>query len=425
MGKKKSNNKDIYEKEQVNKKYRKKSKKLEKREKHRKNKKSTKKEKHKKRQLEKYIKKVFKDNKKEIDLARLPLDLDEICKQVKKLILLNSSAVEEVPEFFKLMEDSKREIDLSELEDKIAQKHIMKLMKQLKVYQNPKNPYAFKIVNLFKQRDPKQKYTTDLEDIVAECLSSYYLLVKAIFEYINYVINSSEAAKQNNEAGDVEMGDSESIGSEESEADGSESQDNNADIEKKQLENEFELEEINNKLGNNAELINKAFNKIINDQNKNTNLDNNNIESEEEELVGPPVPKFLESTMSLLNDTEGFEELFNKNTYAKQKPQVKNNKDTRLNNIEPINKDSYDKLRSLDKERMKLMQESLDEYESKHRGTSLLEMHQMKKSKNNADKRFDREKDMNMVNSKKAVQIISESKGLKGRFEAKEKYMGY
>jgi hypothetical protein len=415
MGKKKQG-KDIYETDQVNKKHRGKSKKLEKREKHKKNKKVNKKERHKKRQLEKYIKKVFKDNKKEIDLARLPLDFDEICKQVKKLLAINSSSLEEVPELFQFMEENKQEIDLSELEDKNAQKYIMKLMKQLKVHQNPKNPYSFKLVN--KARDGRQKYTTDIEDVIAECLSSYHLLVKALFEYNNYLLNANDPEAE----GDNDDGSSGGE-SDKSEVD----HDDQMAVEKKQLENDYELEAIENKLGNNAELINKAFSKIIND-NTTTGIADNNIIESEEELVGPPVPKFLESTMNILNETEGFEDIFNKSTTTHRAPKETSRPTNVQGRIEPINKESYDRQIAYERERMKHMQEELEEYEDKYRGTSLLEQHQMKKAKKggiDSDRHFDREKDLSVVNSKKAVQMISESKGLKGRFEAKEKYQGY
>ena len=99
MGKKTSSN--IYEAEQSNKKHRQKSKKLEKREKHKKNKKKDKKVKGERRKIEKYIKKGFKESKQNIDLQKLfehCMDLDEILKQIRRILELNSNAVSELTE---------------------------------------------------------------------------------------------------------------------------------------------------------------------------------------------------------------------------------------------------------------------------------------------------------------------------------------
>jgi len=179
MGKKDKSN--IYESDQLNKKHRKKSKKLEKREKHRKNKKKDKKEKNEKRKLHKYINQIFKENKKEIHLSKLLencFDLDEISKNIKKMILLNEKAVIEIPDLFKLMEEGKKEINLSGLEDKQVQKYLLKLMNNLKISQNPKNAFSFRIQNLNFIRDPKKKITSDPSELIPEYLSSYYLFVK-------------------------------------------------------------------------------------------------------------------------------------------------------------------------------------------------------------------------------------------------------
>lgn len=81
------------------------------------------------------------------------------------------------------------------------------------------------------------------------------------------------------------------------------------------------------------------------------------------------------------------------------------------------------------------MDKELEDYESKYRGTSLLELHQEKlakeKGKNSnsfsANRGFDREKVMGVgrVDSKRALGIMQDKNGLKGRFEQKEKYIGY
>jgi hypothetical protein len=385
MGKKTKSN--IYENEQVNRKHRKKSKKLEKREKHKKSKKAQKKENHQRRKLEKYIRKTFKDNKKEIDLGRLPLDWDELTKQVRKLIELDQSSLEEVPDLFKMMEDDTKEVDLSSLENKSAQKYIIKIMKHLKVWQNPKNPYAFKIIK--REKNARLKYTTDVEDVISDTLSSYYLLVRSMFEYTNFIINNPEDEKS-------------------------------SECEDKAAEQDEESEELDEKFGNNAELINKAFHKIMQEEPV-------VHEEEETELVGPPVPDFLKATMSLIGGGDSLDDMLSKNTYTHSKPDPR--KKVQPTNVQCVNKDSYDKIISYDRERMKYIQEHLDEYESEHRGTSLLELHQKKKSKNSDTnpmlRPFDRNKDLNMVDNKGALKLISESKGLKGRFESKEKYIGY
>jgi hypothetical protein len=101
--------------------------------------------------------------------------------------------------------------------------------------------------------------------------------------------------------------------------------------------------------------------------------------------------------------------------------------------IVPINKESYDRQIAYERERMDLMTEELQDYENKYRGTSLLEEHQKKLAKDKhkggeaSSRPFDREKDMNVgrIDSKRALSIMNDQKGLKGRFEAREKYMGF
>lgn len=443
MGKKEKN--DIYEKDQANKKHRGKSKKLEKRDKLKKNKKKNKKEKHEKRKLEKYIKKVFVESKKQIDLARLPLDVDEIVKQVRKLVVMNQESIQEVPVLFKIMEEDKKEINLMNMEDKTAQKYILKLMKNLKLNSNPKNPFAFRI-NTNKVRDPKQKYTTDLDQVVSEYIGSYYYFIKAIFEFENYKINNPEKESEKMEIDNDEE--------EQEEDDDSEDESEKIKEKKKQLDKEkqemdYEYEILEDKLGKNSELINKAFNKIMREEN--LDISNNNlvaakkIDEEEEELVGPPVPKFLESTLNLinkdLNDKRNPYEEKSKNTLDSllmntSTPGVTRRKGImdKMSSIEPINKESYNRILATERERMKNVQEEIDDYENKYRSTSLLEEHQIKKAQKKHGtiqdfmmRSFNREKDINVgkVDSKKVMNVVREANGLKGRFEAKEKYIGY
>ena len=93
-----------------------------------------------------------------------------------------------------MMEGGKKEINLSGLEDKNVQKYLIKLMKNLKISPSPKNPFAYRITNINVKTDVKKKFTTDIDDIIAECLTSYYYLVKSIFEYTNYMLNNKEEA---------------------------------------------------------------------------------------------------------------------------------------------------------------------------------------------------------------------------------------
>jgi hypothetical protein len=463
MGKKEKKG-DIYEQEQNNRKFRKKSKKLEKREKQRKNKKKTKKERNEKRKLIKYIKKVFKENKQEIDTVRLfehCFDLEEIEKQVKKMLTLNREAVTEIPDLFKSMEGGRKEVNLAGLEDKNVQKYLLKLMKNLKISQNPRNPFSYRITTLFQQPDPKKKITSDSDDIIAECLSSYYYLVKAIFEYENYVMSlKEEAEKQNIEKGEKEdnsESDGEESNSEDEQEEKSEiSQENDysgknlKDLDREKLEMDYEYELIEQKLGKNAELINKAFNKILQEDSK--KKPEQKLDDNEEELVGPPIPKFLANTMSLLNTEEdedenldknksskkdAFSSLLNKNTFqSSRKGPAKLPSTAPRTTVEPINKESYDRLIAYERERMNHMADALQDYESQYRRTSLMEEYQQQKAKeknkmaayNDAITReFDRDKDLNVgrVDSKRAMAIMRDQKGLQGRFEAKEKYIGY
>lgn len=451
MGKKQTS-KNIYETDQANKKHRKKSKKLEKREKHKKNKKKNKKEKSERRKIEKYIKKGFKENKQDIDIPKLfgdCLDLDEILKQIKKILQVNSNAASEVPELFKMMEENKKEVNISGIEDKSTQKHILKLFKNLKITQSTRNPFCFRITNIGKKRDPKLKYTTEINDVISDSLTSYYLLVRLLFEYVNYILNNPDEDKEENKEENENNSQMDEDG--ENSDDSSISEDDNENInndpkhidkkklkefDKQKMEMDYEYDLLEEKLGKNAELINKAFNKIMQEDGTKHNLKN---DDEEDDLVGPPVPKFLEATMNLINgiedENEGFNKILNTKTYLKDKNTLPVT--SQKSKIEPINKESYDRLINYERQRMKYMNDEIEDYESKYRNTSLLEEYQqMKKDKKNMDvsynnmndkKGFDRDRDMNIgrIDSKRALSIMRDNKGLQGRFEAKEKYIGY
>lgn len=577
MGKKK-NIDNIYETDQANKKHRKKNKKLVKREKYKKDKKKLKKTKHEKRKLHKYIIMSFKENQKELDFGRLPLDIDEVVKNVNKLISLNESSIKEVPELFRLMEENKKEINLSGMEDLSAQKYISKLFKNFKLSQNPKNPYKFKIKEY--NIDSKARYTTDEDYVIRQCISSFYLFLKAIFEFQNFKLKSQDedaAEKSNKEEAD----DSASEASQDSQSSNSEDDNNsscnsnsnsigkaasrgknkakqNRELEKIKYEMDYENHLLEEKFGGNAELLNKAFHKIMNDDqlfkndksiiivfllvvifnnkislkkltfasyvvlffirfiiiiilstyslfqfmlfdfyymlnfciinyyyilvpdsilegekdkseqetktNQHNNIDSVLHEKEPEmprRVMLPAVPDFLASTMRLLensnNDDESnleaavntkkpensLDELLNNISYKKDRVNINqrnfNKNKIVLNSakIEPLNKDSYNRILQEERQLKKLMESQLEDYESKYRSTSLLELHQQKlanekaKRGNNSSnlrlQSFDREKVLNVgkVDSKRAIAIMQDKNGLKGRFEQKEKYIGY
>lgn len=193
------------------------------------------------------------------------------------------------------------------------------------------------------------------------------------------------------------------------------------------------------------------------DSSNNSNL--NSVGEKPKRVMGPAIPDFLASTMKLLQSSDNNESnedaqeriennkpetnldnLLNDITYNKErtniyKRQNKNKTEINSNKIEPINKASYDRILREERLQQKLYQSQMEDFESKYRSTSLLEMHQEKlakeKGKNtNKDlmlRRFDREKVLNVgtVDSKRALGIMQDKQGLKGRFEQKEKYIGY
>jgi len=84
---------------------------------------------------------------------------------------------------------------------------------------------------------------------------------------------------------------------------------------------------------------------------------------------------------------------------------------------------------------MSQLEDEIEEYDNKHRNTSLLEQHQQKKAQAKKphtmddfmQRPFDKEKDIGThgVDSKRAMKIMRENNGLSSRFEAKEKYIGF
>ena len=272
MGKKsnKGNNGDIYQSDQVNKKHRIKSEKLQKRIERKRNKKKIKEIHHAKRTLFKYIISNFHQRKQNIDLTRLPLDFKEIQKTVKSILSQKDmDSVNRLLTMFDTMEKTVKEIDISTFKNKTIIKDIAKFMRVMHVQQNPKNPMKYSLYHMFRKRDPKVRYTTNVDEIIPECLSSYYLLVKSLFDY--YI------KEQKKEEGIIEK-------EEEKDEEKNEDKKEEEIDEKEKIDEEYRLIEEN--VGQNAELINKAFSRILND-NKNKdklNKDKNKMKIGEDGL---------------------------------------------------------------------------------------------------------------------------------------------
>ena len=250
MGKNKGKNDDIYQNEQINKKHRVKSQKLQKRIEKKRNKKKVKEIHHAKRTLFKYIIANFHQRKKNIDLNRLPLDFKEIQKTVKSILQQKDmDSVNRLLQLFDTMEKTVKEIDISTFKNKSIIKDVSKFMRVLHVQQNPKNPMKYSLYHMFRKRDPKVRYTNNVDEMIPECLSSYYLLVKCLFDY--YI------KEQKKEEGIIEDDEKEKN---EEDKDNEEKQEEKD--EKDKIDEEYQL--IEEKVGQNAELINKAFTRILN-----------------------------------------------------------------------------------------------------------------------------------------------------------------
>ncbi len=308
MGKNNKNNtsNDIYQEKQINKKHRGKSEKITKRIEKRRNKKKIKVQNTQRRNLFKYIIKMFKQRKQYIDLIRLPLDFKEIEISIKKIIAhKDKESINRILRCFDTMEKLVKEINLNTFENKSIIKDVDRLMRSLKVKQNPKYPLKYSLYHMFKKKDPKVRYTSNIEEIIRECLSSYYLLVKVLFDYYLKEENENENIEinENNNNENIENNNNDDIkNEEESEID-----------EKLILEEEYKAME--KQIGMNAEFINKAFSRIINDkvhkkkQNNNINNNDTNLNNLEEnknnepikKLDGPSASDFLKMTMDLLN----------------------------------------------------------------------------------------------------------------------------
>ena len=312
MGKKsnKGNNGDIYQSDQVNKKHRIKSEKLQKRIERKRNKKKVKEIHHAKRTLFKYIISIFHQRKQTIDLTRLPLDFKEIQKTVKSILnQKDMDSVNRLLSLFDTMEKTVKEIDITTFKNKTIIKDVAKFMRVMHVQQNPKNPMKYSLYHMFRKRDPKVRYTTNVDEIIPECLSSYYLLVKCLFDYY--------LKEQKKEEGIIDEDDNKKDNKEEKE-------ENDERDEKDKIDEEYRLIEEN--VGQNAELINKAFSRIINEnkkEEKKTDKNKMNIEDQletdlnnvQENKINDQMEKsndeikkklnptdFLKMTMNLLNN---------------------------------------------------------------------------------------------------------------------------
>ena len=291
MGKKdKGNNNDIYQNNQVNKKHRVKSEKLQKRIEKKRNKKKVKEIHHAKRTLFKFIIANFHQRKKNIDLNRLPLDFKEIQKVIKTILQQKDmDSVNRILSLFDTMEKTVKEVDISTFKNKSIIKDVSKLMRVLHVQQNPKNPMKYSLY-MFRKRDSKARYTTDVNEIIPECLSSYYLLVKCLFDYYIKEQKKEEGIIDEEKDKNDEEKKSEKL---EEEID-----------EKDKIDGEYQL--IEEKVGQNAELINKAFSRILN----NNILDNN---KKNEEKVKNKNYEELETDLNNLKENKIDEENNNKN----------------------------------------------------------------------------------------------------------------
>ena len=236
--------------EQINKKHRVKSQKLQKRIEKKRNKKKVKEIHHAKRTLFKYIIANFHQRKKNIDLNRLPLDFKEIQKTVKSILQQKDmDSVNRLLQLFDTMEKTVKEIDISTFKNKSIIKDVSKFMRVLHVQQNPKNPMKYSLYHMFRKRDPKVRYTNNVDEMIPECLSSYYLLVKCLFDY--YI------KEQKKEEGIIEDDEKEKNEEDKDNEEKEEEKD-----EKDKIDEEYQL--IEEKVGQNAELINKAFTRILN-----------------------------------------------------------------------------------------------------------------------------------------------------------------
>ena len=298
-----NNNDDIYNQTQINKKHRIKSQKLQQRIKKKRTKKQQKQINFQNRSLSKFLLNLFKSRKKKIDLIHLPFDFNQIKINIKKIIShKDNQSIDRLLMLINKMEKTYKEINLNSFENKTIIKDVMSLFKNLKIKQNPKNNFKYSLYHMFKNNNIKKRYTTDTDEIIKECLDSYYLLVKGLFDFFMKEENNNNNENNNFSNENNNFSNENSI-----------SNDDSFDRKKFAIDEEYNL--IENKLGKNAELINKAYNKILNDDKKINNDDDNKNENElkqttinleelqnKQEKIKKSPSEFLKLTMNLLNN---------------------------------------------------------------------------------------------------------------------------
>lgn len=432
--------------EQDNRRHRGKSNKLQKREDKRKSKKKNKKQKHYIHNIQKAIKAAFKAENKYIHFDSLPFDLEDIEKYIRKLLATSKDATTEIPALIENMEENEAEVDISAIEDVNVQKYLVKLFKKLKIYSiGFKNPFIFKIPKVNRGTNlvgSKKHYTTDDKEIISDSLESYSLFLKGFFEFVEAKMKEekeTEGAVKQKVLGYHSYG-------EESD---NEANDEDSDAEYDDSEINRDYEEVEQTVGNNAELINKSFDKIMRDDLTNSkdllnkkkhkeevlahskNLKNRNIiisektsllenninqknnlndllmqeenndddisdEDEDEEQVGPSTKDFLKSTFSLLEEGEDFDSFINRTTtdHAKKygnkslvNPEyaIKKQNENKKEK-KAINQDIYDKIMAEEDNRMKKLEAEIKEHDKLYRNKSLLHEHQIKKEKEKEEK---------------------------------------
>lgn len=436
---------------QANKKHRVKSKKLEKREKIRKDKKKDKNSRHYISEIKKIIKNSFKDHKKYIYMDSLPLDFSEIEKYIKKLYNINPDSGKEIAELFYEMENNGNEVDISDMENLDCQKYLVKLFKKMRINSiGFKKPFTFKIIK--KNHDIKQKFTTDEKDILNDSLESYGLFIESFFEAVKLIESRTIIKREENKTKERKIGyyaleeNENSNNDEENEDDEDDDKDYSSDI-------DDEYQEIENTVGNNAELINKTFDSILRDENKKkqksndeilqhcknlgknviiskdttiTNEDLNNYENNNNS-IGPNIDDFLKSTLSILktqnidNDLNG---VINQNTFLHNKKygektlfnqnylEKKNNEANKVS-VNFINQKSYDQIvNNKDLNKKLPLKENIKEERK-----SMLEEH---KEKNFISNSKNSGSYLSQIENKNVLNLFQNKNSLNSRFGSKE-----
>ena len=400
--------------EQSNKKHRVKSKKLEKREHKKKNKKKTKKERHYIHTIQKHIRQEFKKERKFISFDTLPFDLIDIEKYLKRLIEIDPNSTSDIVELITNMENKGVEIDIGELENKLVQSCLVKLFKKLRIYSiGLKNPFIFKIKKVDKKLN-RERFTTDEAEIISDSLESYSLFINA---FLNFIKNHENKSKE-------ELEDDE----DEQSVEASKDNDINSEIDQ-------EYEALEKSVGLNAELINKAFNVMMRNDDligkkrktsnevlshsknlvkkniiisENTELALQEDQESDDDYVGPKASDFLKSTYNLIEDAEDFDNLINNIT----KPSK---------SVEPVRNTQEDKRYLVSNEKYNKILKENNEYlqttsNYSNSNKTLMEEHLENKKLNNS--KLHKGRVLDNIQSK-AQLVTSKLPNLNSRFEKK------